>query len=282
MPWPRCRPRRARRRRSASPGPGRGAARRTPPCVGSSAPAMPAPRGGIAGILDVADPHARRHVGRRGAVDDHLGAAVVDVVVRRQHRQARRLEPHLDVLRASVTDSVRSDRETTCGVAVTTMRAAPCCSSGTLCLPNGRVIAQVIGVGLRRRVGRLAARRARTAGYACRSARASSSSASNRAPGAPTDDLERRRPVRRADPAVSMAMDGRRRRVRRATKSAAGDDGRDENNETRSQRSMDSHHTSLLGSRVPIRPGRRYRLGVRTRGSQPRDRGSIPRTATTI
>jgi hypothetical protein len=28
--------------------------------------------------------------------------------------------------------------------------------------------------------------------------------------------------------------------------------------------------------------GRRYRLGVRTRGSQPRDRGSNPRTATTL
>ena len=39
------------------------------------------------------------------------------------------------------------------------------------------------------------------------------------------------------------------------------------------------HHTSLVKSEVPDGEWR-YRLGVRTRGSQPRDRGSIPRTAT--
>src|SRR5205807_3331623 len=39
------------------------------------------------------------------------------------------------------------------------------------------------------------------------------------------------------------------------------------------------HSTSLITSRVPT-GGWRYRLGVRTRGSQPRDRGSNPRTAT--
>src|SRR5438132_10615132 len=45
-------------------------------------------------------------------------------------------------------------------------------------------------------------------------------------------------------------------------------------------RNMDRYDTGLLESRV--RTGAwRYRLGVRTRGSQPRDRGSIPRTATT-
>ena len=32
--------------------------------------------------------------------------------------------------------------------------------------------------------------------------------------------------------------------------------------------------------RIPAERAWRYRLGVRTRGSQPRDRGSIPRTAT--
>ena len=42
---------------------------------------------------------------------------------------------------------------------------------------------------------------------------------------------------------------------------------------------IDGRSRALLRSGVPAGAWR-YRLGVRTRGSQPRDRGSIPRTAT--
>ena len=52
-----------------------------------------------AGIGAVADAHARFDVGRRRAIDDELGAAVVDVVERREDRDARRVEPDLDVAR---------------------------------------------------------------------------------------------------------------------------------------------------------------------------------------
>ncbi len=43
-------------------------------------------------VLEVADSHARHDVLRRGAVDDHLGAAKVDVVLGRDDRDARLLE----------------------------------------------------------------------------------------------------------------------------------------------------------------------------------------------
>src|SRR5262245_44153701 len=46
-----------------------------------------------------------------------------------------------------------------------------------------------------------------------------------------------------------------------------------------SHRNMDTMIRGLLVLVVPKRQGR-YRLGVRTRGSQPRDRGSNPRTGT--
>src|SRR4051795_4259421 len=46
-----------------------------------------------------------------------------------------------------------------------------------------------------------------------------------------------------------------------------------------SHRNMDTMIRGLLILVVPKRQGR-YRLGVRTRGSQPRDRGSNPRTGT--
>ena len=59
----------------------------------------------VAGILEVADQHARRHVGRRGAVDHHLGAAEIDVVLRRHHRDARPFEPHLHVARRGRLDA---------------------------------------------------------------------------------------------------------------------------------------------------------------------------------
>ena len=54
-------------------------------------------RGRISGIFDVADHHAGRDVLRGGPVDDHLGAAVVHVVVGRDDRDARALQPHLHV-----------------------------------------------------------------------------------------------------------------------------------------------------------------------------------------
>ena len=67
-------------------------------------------RGRESRIRLVADAHARFDVGRRGAVDDELGAAVIDVVERREHRDARRLEPDLDVarrLRVSLAEAVQ-------------------------------------------------------------------------------------------------------------------------------------------------------------------------------
>src|SRR5207244_3348544 len=68
-------------------------------------------------------------------------------------------------------------------------------------------------------------------------------------------------------------------------RAATGDDVRDssrerEEHEKRSEPAEHgSNHTSLLISGV-LTGAWRYRLGVRTRGSQPRDRGSNPRTAT--
>ena len=46
------------------------------------------------GRSTVADAHARLDVGRRGAKDDELRAAVIDEVVQRDDADARRLEPH--------------------------------------------------------------------------------------------------------------------------------------------------------------------------------------------
>ena len=61
---------------------------------------------------------------------------MVDVVVRREDRDARRLEPDLDVLAWRSLVSVRSDEERR-PRGRDDMRAGPDCSSGTLCLPNG-------------------------------------------------------------------------------------------------------------------------------------------------
>ncbi len=62
-------------------------------------PSIFAPLAGIARILQVADLHARLDVGRRRAIDDHLGAAEIDVVLGREHGDLRPLEPHLNVAR---------------------------------------------------------------------------------------------------------------------------------------------------------------------------------------
>ena len=55
--------------------------------------------GGKSDVFDVGHPHAGGHVRRRGAIDHHLRAAVIDVVVRGQHGNPRRLEPHPDRFR---------------------------------------------------------------------------------------------------------------------------------------------------------------------------------------
>ena len=47
----------------------------------------------------VTNADARIDVGRRGAVDDELRAAVIDVVKGRAHLDARRFEPDVDVVR---------------------------------------------------------------------------------------------------------------------------------------------------------------------------------------
>ena len=62
---------------------------------------------------------------------------MVHVVLRREDRDARRLQADLEVLRRRRSSAVRSFRNAG-RAAVTTMRAAPDCSSGTLCLPSGR------------------------------------------------------------------------------------------------------------------------------------------------
>ena len=51
----------------------------------------------IAGILDVADDHARFHIVRRHAINHELRSAEVNVVVRRDDRDARPFQPDLDV-----------------------------------------------------------------------------------------------------------------------------------------------------------------------------------------
>ena len=85
-----------------------------------------------------------------------------------------------------------------------------------------------------------------------------------------------------ADEAIRL-VDGELRR-----RAAAGDDVRAPAtaSATRTQESEEPaehglHHTSLL--KFEVRDGEwRYRLTVRTDGSQPSNRGSIPRTATII
>ena len=52
---------------------------------------------GEAGIGAIAHAHPGFDVGRRGAIHHELGAAVVDVVERREDGDARRVEPDLDV-----------------------------------------------------------------------------------------------------------------------------------------------------------------------------------------
>ena len=64
---------------------------------------------GVAEVLDIAHPDAREHVGRSGAIHDHLGAAVIDEVMRRHDRQARRLEAYLQIPRHRLRQ--RSQRE---------------------------------------------------------------------------------------------------------------------------------------------------------------------------
>ena len=133
-------------------------------------------RRGKARILDVADAHARLDVGRRRAVDDHLGAAVVDVVMRREDRDraAARAGPGRPSTPCST--SVRRFRNDG-RVAVTTMRAGPDCSSGTLCLPIGRVMRDQVGAAVDvastvAPVGRVEREQRE---WSCRSARARSS-----------------------------------------------------------------------------------------------------------
>ena len=52
--------------------------------------------GGKPAILAIADAHTRLGVGRVHAIDDHLRAAVVDVVELRQHGDLRRRQPNLE------------------------------------------------------------------------------------------------------------------------------------------------------------------------------------------
>ena len=52
--------------------------------------------GGEAAILAIADAHARFGVRRGHAIDDHLRAAVVDVMELRQHGELRRRQPNLE------------------------------------------------------------------------------------------------------------------------------------------------------------------------------------------
>ena len=88
----------------------------------------------VSRILDVADDDARLDIVRRGAIDDELGAAEIDVVVRRDDRHARPFEPDLHVVASRVDSSVRMPRSTG-RPAVTMIRAAPAWRSGTVCLP---------------------------------------------------------------------------------------------------------------------------------------------------
>ena len=92
--------------------------------------------------------HARLDIVRRRAIDDHLGAAVVDVVVRRDDRDARPFEPDLDVAAWRVDSSVRMPRSTG-RPAVTMIFAAPDCRSGTVCLPISLRDADLVGAVLR-------------------------------------------------------------------------------------------------------------------------------------
>ena len=63
---------------------------------------------GEGGEAHLADPDAGRDVGRRGAKHDELGAAVIDEVMERQHADARRLEPDLEVAGDARLDCAQS------------------------------------------------------------------------------------------------------------------------------------------------------------------------------
>src|SRR5262245_8477226 len=71
--------------------------------------------------------------------------------------------------------------------------------------------------------------------------------------------------------------DGRRRAAAGHEIGGAIAEGQ-QNDESKKPAQHGSNDTSLVRSTIPT--AGRYRLGVRTRGSQPRDRGSNPRTAT--
>ena len=80
-------------------------------------------RGRKPGVFDVADPHTRHDISRLRAVNNHLRAAHVDVVMRGQYGHARRLEPDLHVahrLGSNLPQPKEPGRD-----AVTVMRAGP-------------------------------------------------------------------------------------------------------------------------------------------------------------
>ena len=56
------------------------------------------------GIFDVGHSDAGANIRRGRAVDDHLGSAVIDVMVRRNDLEPRRLEAHLNVFRRAARE----------------------------------------------------------------------------------------------------------------------------------------------------------------------------------
>src|SRR5436309_6757914 len=160
-------------------------------------------------------------------------------------------------------------------VAATTMRAVPDWSSGTLRLPSGRETRMRFG-------------------STCVTLADCTPSSENRGKVRPFCSSVMVKVARRARgasattssvPAWPTTRSGLSMRrtggvSRPATKYAAPSATSARRTSPASQR-MDSIIQSLVNSRFPTNE-RRYRLGVRTRGSQPRDRGSNPRTATRL
>ena len=254
----------------------------------------------VAVIAHVADADARFDVGRRDAIDDHLRAAVVHEVVDRERPRPAAASSGRRRRHATSDDTTRRPNSTLREL-VAMNRAVPALSAGSAFLPTGRCrISRA--VGLLDQLG-LPSPGSENTGVRAPSCSSTIDSVSS---GEPCGSIFSSR-----SPVWPMSGPGLVK-VRRRPLLPTGHEphaacDQQEHDDDR----QDLAHPMILpesacrpphahaGARRRRQPGvvlltprpgrlqflvrapaRRYRLGVRTRGSQPRDRGSNPRTGT--
>ena len=196
---------------------------------------------------------------------------MVDVVVGRQDRDARRLQAHLEVFAGGAGQLAQLQERWARRGDEDARRAG--LQLGHALFPERAQHLHVSGIDARDARGLRSVEREEGDGLAVLLER--DGKCCQQPVGGGGRDVER---AGLSDEAIRL-VDGQLRR-----RSAAGDDigaraGKNENDQKGEEPAHGLHHTSLV--KYEVRDGEwRYRLGVRTRGSQPRDRGSIPRTAT--